>query len=130
MKRRHWLWQNPLHSLPYLKLLKCYLLLHALKVLPHSNGCAKWILIWIYHKESLCWTTSAFENSDFLNHVYKLNKALYGLKEFPSVWHERLSRLILGNNFSIGKLIATLQKFMKIICWLYNQYWWYHFWIN
>ena len=32
-----------------------------------------------------------FESSIYLHHVFKLNKALYGLKPVPRAWYEKLS---------------------------------------
>ena len=32
-----------------------------------------------------------FENHEFPNHVFKLSKALYELKEAPRAWYESLS---------------------------------------
>ena len=45
-----------------------------------------------------------FENPHFPNHVFKLSKALYGLKQAPRAWYERLSKLLIENDFNRGKV--------------------------
>ena len=49
-----------------------------------------------------------FESVNFPQHVYKLNKALYDLKQAPRAWYERLSSFILENGFQRGKVDNTL----------------------
>jgi len=49
-----------------------------------------------------------FESVDFPQHVYKLNKALYSLKQAPRAWYERLSSFLLENGFQRGKVDTTL----------------------
>nr|GEW81987.1 retrovirus-related Pol polyprotein from transposon TNT 1-94 [Tanacetum cinerariifolium] len=49
-----------------------------------------------------------FENSNFLDRVYKVKKALYGLHQDPRAWHETLSTYILDNGFQKGKIDKTL----------------------
>ena len=41
-----------------------------------------------------------FEDSQKLDHVYRLKKALYGLKQAPRAWYERLSKFLLEKNFT------------------------------
>jgi len=53
-----------------------------------------------------------FENLQKPKHVFKLTKALYGLKLAPRAWYERLSTFLLQNGFSRGKIDTTL--FRKI----------------
>ena len=66
------------------------------------------ILKWIPTRRSLCRTTPGFENPDFPNHLYKLQKALYGLKLAPKAWYARLSKFILEHNFKRGLIDKTL----------------------
>jgi hypothetical protein len=51
---------------------------------------------------------SGFEDSMFPNHVYKLHKALYGLKKAPRVWYKCLKNFLLRKGFEIGKVNPTL----------------------
>nr|GFA45287.1 retrovirus-related Pol polyprotein from transposon TNT 1-94 [Tanacetum cinerariifolium] len=43
-----------------------------------------------------------FVDPDHLTHVYRLKKALYGLKKAPRAWYDTLSRFFLDNDFSKG----------------------------
>jgi hypothetical protein len=49
-----------------------------------------------------------FEDSEYPNHVYKLSKALYGLKEAPRAWYECLRDFLITNGFKVGKADPTL----------------------
>ena len=42
------------------------------------------------------------------NHVYKLDKALYGIKQAPRAWYDCLKNFLLKQGFEIGKADATL----------------------
>ncbi|WVZ64116.1 LOW QUALITY PROTEIN: hypothetical protein U9M48_013683 [Paspalum notatum var. saurae] len=49
-----------------------------------------------------------FEDLRKPNHVYRLHKALYGLKEAPRAWYERLRDFLIMQGFKIGKVDMTL----------------------
>ena len=49
-----------------------------------------------------------FEDAELPNHVFRLNKALYGMKQAPRAWYERLSKFLLKNGFKRGKIDNTL----------------------
>ena len=40
-----------------------------------------------------------FENETFPHYVFKLSKALHGLKQAPRAWYERLSSFLLKSGF-------------------------------
>jgi hypothetical protein len=47
------------------------------------------------HKDEL-------ESHEYLNHVYKLKRALYGLKQTPRVWYEKLIKFLINQGYSRG----------------------------
>ncbi|GJW50400.1 putative ribonuclease H-like domain-containing protein [Tanacetum coccineum] len=49
-----------------------------------------------------------FEDPEFPDRVYKVEKALYGLHQAPRAWYETLSTYLLDNGFQRGKIDKTL----------------------
>ncbi|GJV41210.1 retrovirus-related pol polyprotein from transposon TNT 1-94 [Tanacetum coccineum] len=49
-----------------------------------------------------------FIDADHPSHVYKLKKALYGIKQAPRAWYDKLSTFLLQNNFFKGTIDPTL----------------------
>ncbi|GJX00628.1 putative ribonuclease H-like domain-containing protein [Tanacetum coccineum] len=49
-----------------------------------------------------------FEDPDFPDRVYKVEKALYGLHQTPKAWYETLSTYLLDDGFQRGKIDKTL----------------------
>jgi hypothetical protein len=52
--------------------------------------------------------SAGFESEGYHNHVYKLHKALYGIKQAPRAWYECLRDFLIENGFRIGKADSTL----------------------
>ncbi|GJW49688.1 putative ribonuclease H-like domain-containing protein [Tanacetum coccineum] len=53
-------------------------------------------------------TKHGFEDPEFPNKVYKVEKALYGLHQALRAWYETLSTYLLENRFRIGTIDKTL----------------------
>ncbi|GKD57344.1 retrovirus-related pol polyprotein from transposon TNT 1-94, partial [Tanacetum coccineum] len=51
---------------------------------------------------------NGFVDQDNPNHVYKLKKALYWLKQAPRAWYDLLSKFLLSQEFSKGTVDPTL----------------------
>ena len=49
-----------------------------------------------------------FEDPNFPNYVYKLDKTLYGLRQVPRAWYEHLKELLLDRGFEVGQIDPTL----------------------
>ncbi|GJU13008.1 putative ribonuclease H-like domain-containing protein [Tanacetum coccineum] len=49
-----------------------------------------------------------FEDLDYLDKVYKVVKALYGLHQAPRAWYETLAKYLLDNGFHRGNIDQTL----------------------
>ncbi|GJX62649.1 putative ribonuclease H-like domain-containing protein [Tanacetum coccineum] len=61
-----------------------------------------------YDKEVYVCQPPGFEDPDFPDKVYKVEKALYGLHQAPRAWYETLSTYLLDNRFQRGKIDKTL----------------------
>ncbi|GJW60395.1 putative ribonuclease H-like domain-containing protein [Tanacetum coccineum] len=59
-------------------------------------------------KEVYACQSPGFEDLDFPDRVYKVEKALYGLHQAPRAWYETLSTYLLDNGFQRGKIDKTL----------------------
>lgn len=57
----------------------------------------------VYIKQQL-----GLESNEFSKYVYKIDKALCGLKKAPRAWYERLSSLLLEHRNKRGKIDNTL----------------------
>ncbi|GJY18799.1 retrovirus-related pol polyprotein from transposon TNT 1-94 [Tanacetum coccineum] len=54
-----------------------------------------------------------FVDPDFPNHVYKLKKALYGPKQAPKAWYDKLSSFLIEHHFTKGQSQYTLKLLKK-----------------
>ncbi|GKC11850.1 putative ribonuclease H-like domain-containing protein, partial [Tanacetum coccineum] len=59
-------------------------------------------------KEVYVCQTPRFEDPDFPDRVYKVEKAFYELHQAPRAWYETLSTYLLDNRFQRGKIDKTL----------------------
>ncbi|GKC20971.1 putative ribonuclease H-like domain-containing protein [Tanacetum coccineum] len=53
---------------------------------------------------------SGFEDPEFRNKVYKLEKELYGLHQAPRAWYDTLSTYLLDNGFQRDKYVEEILK--------------------
>ncbi|GJR17946.1 putative reverse transcriptase, RNA-dependent DNA polymerase [Tanacetum coccineum] len=59
-------------------------------------------------EEVYVYQPSGFEDPEFPDKVYKVEKALYGLYQSPKAWYETLSTYLLDNGFQRGQIDKTL----------------------
>jgi hypothetical protein len=58
--------------------------------------------------------SQGFENFYFSNHIFRLKKAIYHLKQVPRAWYDRLKCFFLIENcFNIRKIDTTLSTKRK-----------------
>lgn len=53
----------------------------------------------ILQKEVYVEQPKGFKDSHMSNHVYRLKKALYELKQAPRVWYNRLTKFLVDHQF-------------------------------
>ncbi|GJX54670.1 retrovirus-related pol polyprotein from transposon TNT 1-94 [Tanacetum coccineum] len=51
---------------------------------------------------------NGFVDPDFSNHVYRLKKAMYGLKQASRAWYDKLSSFLIEHHFTKGIVDPTL----------------------
>ena len=73
-----------------------------------SNGCKNAFLNGFVEEEVYVKQPPGFEDFEKPNHVYKLQKTLYDLKQAPRVCYERLSKFFMEKGFSRGSVDTTL----------------------
>ncbi|GJS92276.1 putative ribonuclease H-like domain-containing protein [Tanacetum coccineum] len=60
---------------------------------------------WVYRNKK---DERGFEDLEFPDRVYRVEKALYGLHQAPRAWYETLSTYFLDNRFERGQIEKTL----------------------
>ncbi|GJW41242.1 putative ribonuclease H-like domain-containing protein [Tanacetum coccineum] len=78
------------------------------KNLEEQDGCQECFLYGKIKEEVYVCQPPGFEDPDFPNKVYNVEKALYGLHQAPRAWYETLSTYLLDNGFQRGKIYKTL----------------------
>ncbi|GJU39714.1 retrovirus-related pol polyprotein from transposon TNT 1-94 [Tanacetum coccineum] len=61
-----------------------------------------------YKRRGLRCSTSGFIDFEKPNYVYKIKKALSGLKQAPKAWYDRLKAFLLKHEYSMGMVDNTL----------------------
>jgi len=65
-------------------------------------------IIRILNEEVYVEQPKEFIDPSFPNHVFKLRKALYGLKHAPKVWYERFPEFLVNNGYNKGDIDKIL----------------------
>jgi hypothetical protein len=60
------------------------------------------------HEEVYVEQPKGFVDPNFPDHVYKLKKALYRLKQAPRAWYERLTEFLVNQGYRKGGTNKTL----------------------
>ncbi|GJU28071.1 putative ribonuclease H-like domain-containing protein [Tanacetum coccineum] len=72
------------------------------------DGCKNAFLYGTIEEEVYVCQPPEYEDPEFPNKVYKVEKALYGLHQAPRAWYETLSTYLLENRFRRGTIDKTL----------------------
>ncbi|GJT46532.1 retrovirus-related pol polyprotein from transposon TNT 1-94 [Tanacetum coccineum] len=58
-----------------------------------------------------------YVDPDFLDHVYRLKKALYDLKQAPRAWYDKLSSFLIEHHFTKAR---PMVKHLKEVKWIFH----------
>ncbi|GJT00995.1 putative ribonuclease H-like domain-containing protein [Tanacetum coccineum] len=72
------------------------------------DGCKECLLICTIEEEVYVCQPPGFEDPQFPDKVYKVEKALYGLHQAPKAWYETLSTYLIENGFRRGTINKNL----------------------
>ena len=77
-----------------------------------SNGCKNAFLNGKIEEEVYLEQPEGFVTHDAASHVCKLKRALYGLKQVPWAWYERIDKYLLSLGFT--KNVADPNLYFKV----------------
>jgi hypothetical protein len=77
------------------------------------NGREKYILSRPIKEEIYVEQSPDFENGKCPNHIFKLNKTLYELKQVPRAWYKWFRDFLIASSFKVRKVDPTI--FTKMI---------------
>jgi hypothetical protein len=96
----------PVAKLEAIRILLAYACVHNIKLYQLDVNSA--FLNGYINEEVYVEQPPGFEDDKKPNHVYKLKKTLYGLKQTPRALYERLRDFLLSKGFKMGKVDTTL----------------------
>jgi hypothetical protein len=89
-----------------------------------SNRCKNVFLNGVIQEEVFVKQPLDFENPKYPNHVYKLSKAWYGLKQATQAWYARLRTFLLDYGYVMGSIDKTfLFLNMTMTFYLFRYMW-------
>ncbi|CAM8990809.1 unnamed protein product [Rhodiola kirilowii] len=97
---------TPVARLEAIKLLIVYSAYHGFKLQQMDVKTA--FLNGVLKEEVYVSQTPGFEDSSHPDHIYILDKALYGMKQAPRAWYDRLSQFLLSHGYVRGEVDKTL----------------------
>ena len=88
-----------------------YLLMPIIMTLPYIKWTSKVLFLkGEIEEEVYVKQPPGFVNPKKPDHVYKLHKALYCLKQAPRAWYKCLTKFLLDKGFEIGKIDSTIYQ--------------------
>jgi hypothetical protein len=96
----------PIARLEAIRILLAYACAHNIKL--YQMDVKNAFLNGYINKEVYVEQPPGFKDDKKPDHVYKLKKTLYGLKQIPRAWYERLRDFLLSKGFKMGKVDTIL----------------------
>jgi len=96
----------PVARLEAIKLLLSYAVNHG--IILYQMDVKSAFLNGVISEEVFVKQPPGFKDLKHPNHVYKLKKSLFGLKQAPRAWYNRLSNFLIKNDFKRGQVDTTL----------------------